>query len=93
MTITPDELASITARLAAIGSGNWRVNRIGDVVEDIGDQDTRIIAEMIDVDGPIAPFIAHAPADIAALLAEVERLREELGWPGRADAEEEAPNG
>jgi hypothetical protein len=66
----PLDLAAIAARLRAATPGPWTMNERGMVcVVESGDwvADTYFS----DTDGP---FIANAPADIAALLAEVERL-------------------
>lgn len=56
------DLAPIRARLTSVNQERWARNT----------------EPAIDPRFPLGTFIAHAPADIAALLAEVERLRAEL---------------
>ena len=70
----PDRLQEIRARLDAATPGPWE-NEFG-VVADANGNRHYIPNEYGDWDNPADPdFIAHAPADIAWLLDEVERLR------------------
>ena len=82
MSITDKRLTDIRARLAAATEGPWSV----DGPAQCGPGDTLTVYPVED-GGTIAyvrpswddaEFIAHAREDIPALLAEVERLREEL---------------
>lgn len=77
--MTPESIAAISERLRAATEGaNWRqADGCSYYVEA---DDCEAVAKGI---GPrsrlIATFIAHAPTDIAALLAEVARLRKDNG--------------
>lgn len=87
MSITEKRLTEIQARLEAATEGPWTV---GDddpeyiVFPEKGGYDGLVIAKVVDQDGALFPvehngqFIAHAPTDIADLLAEVEWLHDEL---------------
>ena len=96
------DLEPIRKRLETATPGPWRVD---EVTGDAGDcPDGEVISRGIDGPGGVglntgvefqmyspedAQFIAHAPADIAALLGEVERLRNPvtitLPYPPRKD--------
>ena len=89
----PLDLAAIRARRAAIRSTPWQV--AADCPWVLTVQGHRLIGanDRDDIlDRPEAEFIAAAPADIAALLAEVDRLHDLVdyyqaqhlmpGWPG-----------
>lgn len=87
MSITDEQLDSIRARLAAATEGPWTVDDDDPeyiVFPEKGGYDGLVIAKVVDQDEALFPvehngqFIAHAPTDLAALLAEVERLRDEL---------------
>ena len=84
--VTTFDLEPIKERLAAATSGPWRVWRDPDPTKvratavetawchgDI-EGDTELITDYLPTDAD-ATFIANAPEDIAALVAEVERLR------------------
>jgi len=76
----PDRLAEIRARLDAATPGPWtpeETQRGHDIWWQPGEgmRDGRVANVYVERD---AHFIAHAPADIAWLLDEVERLREEM---------------
>lgn len=87
---TDIDIEAIEARLAAATPGEWKAGRMdtesydgngyGPYKNVYGGPDGETAARG---EGPNcranAAFIAHAPADIAALLAEVKRLREERG--------------
>ncbi len=91
--MTDDELAAIKGRLAAITEWPWiafcrtgdrhRIGITNKRLFDDGDAPEVLdVVELGEDTGGIkseadAAFIAHAPTDIARLLAEVERLREE----------------
>jgi hypothetical protein len=72
----PDRLHEIRARLAALPDTAWR-QRSGDagLIEDLTGQPVAVLGTSGDTKLPIGEFIAHAPADIAWLVAEVTRLR------------------
>lgn len=73
----PLDLEPIKARLAAAAPGPWYVTS----EDGIGDERGAAIAVGpygVGIDEPDAALIAHAPTDIAALIAEVERLRDGL---------------
>jgi flavin-dependent dehydrogenase len=77
------DLEAIKARLSAATPGPWRRdgNHRAKVRGGDGDTLTRVVPESSDepwspTDEANADLIAHAPGDIAALIAEVERLRE-----------------
>lgn len=84
--MTPADIAAIEARLSAATPGPWGwVSRgshdalcaaDGAVVHSDGSAAGEYGPD-IDVNGPDANLIAHAPTDIAALLAEVRRLTAE----------------
>lgn len=73
--MTDKELAEIRGRLAAATPGPWKweygqlVSKNDEVMDEPG------INKPSD---PDAIFIANAPADIAALLAEIESLRKDM---------------
>lgn len=69
--MTKEELQAIKARLAAAMPGPWTIKRGRYVVSDrlLYDVDTSCV-----YGGDNLVFIAHAPEDVAALIAEVERL-------------------
>lgn len=85
------DLSEIRTRLAAVPEGDWWAQMERDGDED-GYCDSEsptgywMIAAEVDADGepfwydagsgPVAEFIAHAPADMRALLARAERLPE-----------------
>ncbi len=71
-----DRLPGIRARLAALPDTAWR-QRPGDsgLIEDHTGHPVAVLGTSGDVPLPAGEFIAHAPADIAWLLAEVTRLR------------------
>ena len=76
------DLEAIKARLSAATPGPWRRdgNHRAKVRGGDGDTLTRVVPESSDepwspTDEANADLIAHAPGDIAALVAEVERLR------------------
>lgn len=76
------DLEPIRARLEAAAPGPWEVAKVwggdwffdGPYIWDNGPDNTGEPA----TDKANAVFIANAPTDIAALLAEVERLRKEV---------------
>lgn len=73
------DIEAIKARAAAATPGSWCADPIEDedvdwFVHSAAGPDFPIVARRVCVEAD-AEFIAHAPADIAALLAEVERLR------------------
>lgn len=79
--MTPEALEAIRARLAAATPGPWTLPYHDGALA--GPHGASLLG--LDVDGMAivwaradAELIAHAPADIAALLAEVERLRAEV---------------
>lgn len=87
--MTDIDLAPIKERLAKATPGPWRVWRDPDPTKvratavetawchgDI-EGDTELITDYLPTDAD-ATFIANAPEDIAALVAEVERLREQV---------------
>jgi len=71
-----DRLPEIRARLAALPDTAWR-QRPGDsgLIEDHSGHPVAILGTSGDVPLAAGEFIAHAPADIAWLVAEVTRLR------------------
>ena len=74
--MTPADLAEIEARLNAATPGPWR---LAIACDEYGQDESKstVRAGYVDVcmaDNADATFIAHAPTDIAALLAEVRRL-------------------
>ncbi|MFB8043150.1 hypothetical protein ACFC8F_17890 [Streptomyces hydrogenans] len=71
-----DRLPEIRARLAALPDTAWR-QRAGDngLLEDHTGRPVAVLGTSGDVPLPAGEFIAHAPADLAYLLAEVTRLR------------------
>jgi len=83
--MTNEQLAEIRARLAAATPGPWTRSYEIVLLDDLGLRDwyAKLVGpslhrhnhmmKTVDVD-----FIAHAPTDMAALLAEVERLQEAL---------------
>lgn len=80
--LTDAELDAIRERLAAATPGPWRAEysgATGPVVMDAESVDARDhVARCPHYRGHAdAGFIAHTPTDVAALLAEVERLRAE----------------
>ncbi len=95
------DIEAIRARLARAARGPWDIATATDGTGDTGittqiEDKTCVIAEVFSqVSGRgkdswrcihTAKFIAHAPTDIAALLAEVERLqRERSEWCDQAD--------
>ncbi|MFE5896889.1 hypothetical protein ACFQ67_05625 [Streptomyces sp. NPDC056488] len=72
----PDRLPEIRARLAALPDTTWR-QRSGDagLVEDLTGQPVAVLGTSGDTKLPAGELIAHVPADIAWLVAEVTRLR------------------
>ena len=77
------DIEAIKGRLTAATPGPWRRdgNHRAKVRGGDGDTLTRVVPESSDepwslTDEANADLIAHAPGDIAALIAEVERLRE-----------------
>lgn len=88
MSITEERLDEIRERLDAATPGPWRPDNDepGYVIapDDPSGWDGYLIASTVDHDGGLfvqehnAELIAHAPQDLADLLAEVERLRDEL---------------
>jgi len=83
--MTPAYLSAIRARLDAATPGPWRhdeTHGAGYIVASRGvDAEEPLIAEVAagePIDSANAAFIENAPTDIAALLAEVERLRREV---------------
>lgn len=87
--MTPEQLAKIKARADAATEGPW-VEFCGDISQQIPHEETGVldvypgsedicthedgVLRVEDID-----FIAHARTDIPALVAEVERLQEEVG--------------
>lgn len=97
--LTPAHEQAIRARLAAATGGPWTVDDDDPeyiVFPEKGGYDGLVIAKVVDQDEALFPvehngqFIAHAPTDIADLLAEVARLRGELAdaWDEGFDADE-----
>lgn len=87
--LTDFELNAIRERLAAATPGPWRAEYsgiTGPVVVDAESIDARDhVARCPHYRGQAdTDFIAHAPTDVAALLAEVERLR--AGWAAAIEA-------
>lgn len=80
--MTALDLDPIRARLAAATPGPWYSEWVPDddwIVVYGQPHGAYVCPEVCTLtDDADAEFIAHAPADIAALLAEVERLREQL---------------
>lgn len=85
--LTTTQEQAIRARLAAATEGPWTVDDDDPeyiIFPEKGGYDGLVIAKVADQDGALFPvehngqFIAHAPTDIAALLAEIDRLRGEL---------------
>jgi hypothetical protein len=72
----PDHLHEIRARLAALPDTAWR-QRSGDagLIEDLTGQPIAVLGTSGDTKLPVGELIAHAPTDIAWLVAEVTRLR------------------
>jgi len=66
------DLEPLKSRLAAATPGPWEADESRTVVRRPGSSDSSVanVLEASDTE-----LIAHAPADIAALIAEVERLR------------------
>lgn len=64
---TPDRLADIEARLAVATPGPWEVVDYEVMATDIDIADCQTLAD--------AELIAHAPADLAALVAFARRVR------------------
>ena len=94
--MTTLDLEPIKERLAAATPGPWRVwhdpdpSKAGTAVETAwcyGDieGDTELITDYLPT-GADAEMIAHAPEDIAALVAEVERLRAERDGDGDVES-------
>lgn len=89
--LTAEQLAGIRARRAAIGVPNWETMDLHNEggwfdeypegawgVNGLSDNEDGYLTEAV------AIFIAAAPTDIAALLATVEALTEELNQANRA---------
>ena len=78
--LTDARLAAIRERLAAATPGPWeaRVEVHGVSLVPLLTNKGHLAFAYGDGWGDDAEFIAHAPTDVAALLAEVERLRAEL---------------
>lgn len=89
--MTPEQLAEIEARAAAATPGPWEVAEAGGprgtdeyfvrMGEDDAYSDVAIAADIFDpiyneISQANASFIAHARADVPALVAEVRRLQE-----------------
>lgn len=77
------DLDAIKARLAGAAAGPWQhyyflVSSLLDEVDEDGTPLTTGVASACDE--PTAKFIAHVPTDIQALIAEVERLRNESAF-------------
>lgn len=78
--MTTLDLDPIRARLAAATPGPWDHNTAAELIQ-TEKGDAIVVPAWFGEDLPRwddAELIAHAPADIAALVAEVERLRERL---------------
>lgn len=86
--MSPDELKAIRARLAKASPGPWPVKRASyvspfldrdEAVESIGPVAAFSNSErgdaFLSIGDEDAAFIEHAPSDVSALIAEVERLR------------------
>jgi hypothetical protein len=75
-SVFADRLYEIRARVAALPDTTWR-QRSGDagLIEDITGQPVAVLGTSGDIKLPAGEFIAHAPADVAWLVAEVTRLR------------------
>ena len=75
----PDRLAEIRARLDAATPGPW-FHYPGEPWVTNATDEPRIIVATVSprMTGDNADLIAHAPADIAWLLAEVERLQKRV---------------
>lgn len=76
--MTALDLDPIRERLAAATPGPWDHNTAAELIQ-TEKGDTVVVPAWFGEDLPRwegAEFIAHAPADVAALVAEVERLRE-----------------
>lgn len=98
--MTDDELDAIRERLAAATPGPWTADTYAEAIYALDGaavvSGSRWGGEASVFDhAPDADFIAHAPTDIAALLAEVERLCAERAqmtevqeWVGTPDAQE-----
>jgi hypothetical protein len=84
-SMTPEQIAEIKARVEATPRGPWHVEYFGDegYPQRVSNQQAILIASTHEGGPaglrPIPEFLAHARQDIPALLAEVERLRAELG--------------
>ena len=82
--MTEEELDAIRARVEVATDGPWAVDSDDPsyiIYSEKGGWDGLVIAQVADQDGALFPvehngaLIAHAPQDLTALLAEVERLR------------------
>lgn len=85
--MTQERLDAIQARVEVATDGPWAVDSDDPsyiIYSERGGWDGLVIAQVADQDGALFPvehngaLIAHAPTDLTDLLAEVERLRDEL---------------
>lgn len=80
------DIEAIKARCEAATEGPWFVDRVGEIndpswhIADAIRWQGWTNALRFDEDRETAEFVAHARADVPALVAEVERLRAELAW-------------
>lgn len=72
----PDRLQEIRARLDAATPGPWHVHPVGSIEVRRLDYSGFVVARANHDDD--ADLIAHAPADLAWLLAEIDALRERV---------------
>lgn len=85
--LNPERLAEIRARVEATSPGPWRfdANRA-----EIYSPNGHLIADVWEPthESENAEFIAHAPEDTRALLAEIERLQRRVAELGRLEISE-----
>lgn len=90
--MTELDTEAIRARLAAIPAAPWEL-RCSEAWWISQEDDEREVVHMIGWEQdewtePVANFVVRAPEDIAALLAEVARLRGDLGMVAMSSLEE-----
>lgn len=92
--MTDLDLDAITARADAATEGPWKAviaNICGDDSVYVETADGRSVADLRDDQAAVATFIAHARADVPALVAEVRRLQAIVdAWGGPLVADREA---